>query len=99
MSARDQEFAVAEVIEVTRGVSILSFPAFPHGGTLIVLQPPCAVTERELTGYAAEINTPSGQMHLRYDHWHMNDDRVIGLLIKKPQKPIPLRSKVRFVKR
>jgi hypothetical protein len=101
MAAVDQEFAVADVIVVSRNVSILSFPAFPQGGTLIVLQPPCPVSDNELTGYVAEISTGRGNaIRLDYEYWHKNPDDVIGLLSRSAgASTIPLRSKVRFVKR
>ncbi len=101
MAAVDQEFTVADVIVVSRNVSILSFPAFPVGGTLIVLQPPCAVADNELTGYVADINTGQGNaIRLDYAYWHKNPDNVIGVLSKSAEaSSIPLRSKVRFVKR
>ena len=101
MNAREQEFTVANVISVSRNVAILSFPDFPHGGTLVVLQPRCKVTARELSGYEAEVTTTGGKTaRIRYEHWHLNDDSVIGLLAKKADpSAIPPGSKVRFVKR
>ena len=101
MAALDQQFTVADVIVVSRNVSILSFPAFPEGGTLIVLQPPCPVSDHELTGYDAEITTDRGQaIRLHYDYWHRNPADVIGLLSRAAEAAnIPLRSKVRFVRK
>ena len=100
MAAVDQEFTVANVMSVTRKVAILGFPEFPHGGTLVMLAPPCEISGRELTGYVAEATTPQGKaVRFRYEHWHMNSDKVIGLLSKKVDpSAIPPGSKVRFVR-
>jgi hypothetical protein len=101
MAAVDQEFTVANVIDVTPQVAIVSFPAFPHGGTLVVLQPPCVVADHELTGYFAEISISQGRtLRIGYKHWHVNADNVIGLLSTTPgASEIPPGSVVRFVKR
>ena len=68
---------------------------------MIVLQPPYAAAENELTGYVAEIDSGRGNvLRLDYAYWHKNPDNVIGLLCKAAEpSAIPLRSKVRFVKR
>jgi hypothetical protein len=101
MAVLEQEFTVANVIRVTRKVAIHDFPEFPHDGTLIVLQPPCVVSGRELSGYDAEVTTGRGRtIRITFEHWHMNDDHVIGLLSRKADaSAILLRSKVRFLKR
>jgi hypothetical protein len=101
MPAPDQEFTIANVISVTRKVAIHGFPDFPHGGTLVLLEPPFEVSGRELSRYIAEVTTePEKSVRLRYEHWHMNDEKVIGLLFKKADPlMIPPGSKVRFVKR
>ena len=101
LAARDQEFTVANVIRVTAGVEIHDFPPFPRGGLLVVLDPPCLVGEKELNGYAAEVTPENGAARLvDYEFWHMNDRRVIGLLSERSKvSDVPLRAKVRFVKR
>jgi hypothetical protein len=100
MSALDQEFEVADVIPVTTGVAAQLFPAFPHSGTLVVLEPPYAVADHELTGYSAAVRTGGGTILLNYEHWHANPQGAIGLLSKDPSaSAIALRSKVGFIKR
>lgn len=100
MAAIEQEFTVADVIVVSRNVSIQIFPAFPAGGTLIVLQPPYPASDHELTGYIAEISGRGGTIRLDYEYWHKNPDNIIGLLSKAAEAPgIRPGSKVRFVKR
>jgi hypothetical protein len=101
MAACDQEFTVENVIRVAAGVELNDFPQFPRGGILIVLNPPCLVAEHELKGYVAEV-TPEGRAPrlVTYEFWHMNDQRVIGLLSQRAElADVPLRAKVRFVKR
>ena len=61
MPAPTQEFSVAIVMGVTKNVAVLSFPAFPKGGTLIVLQPAWMGEEPSLSGYAAEIQPPGSR--------------------------------------
>ena len=101
MAARDQEFTVANVIRVAAGVEINDFPQFPRGGLLIVLEPPCLVSDHELKGLDVEITPEHGApRRIGYEHWHMNDRRVIGLLSQRADVvDVPLRAKVRFVKR
>jgi len=101
LAARDQEFTVANVIRVTAGVEIHDFPPFPRGGLLVVLDPPCLVSDHELKGFAAEVTPENGPARLRdFEYWHMNDQRVIGLLSEQSEvTDFPLRAKVRFVRR
>lgn len=101
MAARDQEFTVANVIRVTAGVEIYDFPPFPRGGLLVVLDPPCLVSDHELKGCAAEVTPENGPARIRdFEYWHMNDRRLIGLLSERSEvSDFPLRAKVRFVKR
>ena len=101
MPAPTQEFSVGIVMGVTKNVAVLSFPAFPKGGTLLVLQPAWVGEEPSLSGYAAEIRPPSGAaLLLNYEYWHLNDDHALGLLSSrvKPEQ-VPLGSKVTFVAR
>ena len=57
MAAFDREFTVSYVMQVSPGMAIANFPDFPRAGTLVILDPPCEVAERELIGYAATITT------------------------------------------
>jgi hypothetical protein len=92
---------VSLVMSVTKNVAVLSFPAFPKGGTLIVLQPPWAGGEPALSAYAAEVTPPSGAPFvLKYQYWHRNDEDVIGLMsLREQPAAVPLGSKVKFVAR
>ena len=100
MSAIDQQFVIAEIMRVSRGVSFRGFPEFPRAGTLVVLEPPCSVAEGELTKYCVEVRTPRGPVALNYQFWQVNPDHVIGLLFAKfDEAAIPLRSVVKFIKR
>ena len=84
----------------SRGVSFRGFPEFLRAGTLVVLEPPCAVAEGELTKYCIEVRTPRGPVVLNYQFWQTNSDQVIGLLFAKfDEAAIPLRSAVTFMKR
>ena len=87
-------------MRVSRGVSFRGFPEFPRAGTLVILEPPCAVREDELTKFCLEVRTARGSTVLKYQFWQMNSDQVIGLLFAKfDEAAIPLRSSVTFVKR
>ena len=100
MSAIDQQFVIAEVLSVSRGVSFRGFPEFPRAGMLVILDPPCAVAEGELTKYCIEVRTPKGPTMLSYQFWQTNSEQAIGLLFAKfDEAAIPLRSAVTFVKR
>ena len=101
MPAPSQQFTVAIVMGVTKNVAVLSFPAFPEGGTLIVLQPAWAGEAPSLSDCAAEISPPAGTAFpLNYQYWHLNEDRALGLLSSRIQpSQVPLGSKVRFVPR
>jgi hypothetical protein len=100
MSAPDQEFTIADVVNVSANVTIWDFPACPYAATLVVLQPPCAVAEKGLSGFCAEVTTAAGRViRLEYDHWQTNPANVIGLLSKKVIASIPLGSKARFIRR
>ena len=100
MSAADQQFVIAEIMRVSRGVSFRGFPEFPRAGTLVILAPPCAVAEGELTKYGVEVRTSRGPSLLTYQFWQTNSDQAIGLLFAKfDEAAIPLRSVVTFVKR
>jgi len=101
MSAADQEFTIADVVSVSPKVTIWDFSSCPYAGTLVVLQPPCAVSGKGLSGYFAEVTTTQGRVvRLDYDHWQTNSTDVIGLMSKKPIAPtISPGSKVRFIKR
>lgn len=101
MPAPTQEFTVAIVMGVTKNVAVLSFPAFPKGGTLIVLQPAWTGEAPSLSDCAAEISPPSGaSLLLNYEYWHLNEDRALGLLSSRIQPAqVPLGSRVRFTAR
>jgi hypothetical protein len=101
MSALSQEFEVADVVPMTQGIASRSFPGPPFTGTLVILQPPCVVSDHELVGYAACVRNSDGStVVLHYDTWHSNPANVIGLLSKQPSAAtIALRSKVTFMKR
>jgi hypothetical protein len=100
MSAVDQQFVIAEIMQVSRGVSFRGFPEFPRAGMLVILDPPCAVAEGELTKYCVEVHAPKGPVVLSYQFWQTNSDNAIGLLFAKfDEAAIPLRSAVSFVKR
>ena len=86
----------------SRGVAVLegAISALRESGTLVILEPPCAVRERELTKFCIEVRTPRGSTLLTYQFWQVNSDQVIGLLFAKfDEAAIPLRSPVTFVKR
>lgn len=101
MSAIEQQFSVSLVMEVTRNVAVMSFPAFPKGGTLVILQPEWAGEDPSLSSYAAEVTPRSGAPFLlHYEYWHLNSDHQLGLLTSKMQPvQIPLGSAVKFVPR
>jgi hypothetical protein len=101
MAAPDQEFVIADVVSVSPDVTIWDFSSCPYAGTLVVLQPPCVVTGKGLSGYFAEVTTEQGRLiRLDYDHWQTNSANVIGLMSKKvPAVALPPGSRVRFVKR
>ena len=100
MSALDQQFAIAEILRVSRGVSFRGFPEFPRAGMLVILDPPCAVAEGELTKFSLEVSTARGPLVLDYQFWQVNSDQVIGLLFAKlDESAVLLRSSAAFVKR
>lgn len=101
MPAPDQEFTIADVVNVAPKVSIWDFSSCPYAGTLVVLQPPCAVSGKGLSGYFAEVTDAQGRVtRLDYDHWQTNGEDVIGLMSKKAvAATIAPGSKLRFVKR
>jgi len=101
VAAPTQEFSVSIVMAVTKNVAVLSFPAFPKGGTLIVLQPAWSGPEPALSSFAAQITPPSGApLLLNYEYWHLNDEHSLGLLSSrvKPEQ-VPLGSRVEFLPR
>jgi hypothetical protein len=101
MAAADQEFTIADVVSVSPKVTIWDFSSCPYAGTLVVLEPPCPVAEKGLSGFFAEVTTPQGRvMRFDYEHWQTNPSNVIGLMSKKVSAvTLPPGSKVRFVKR
>jgi hypothetical protein len=100
VSARDQEFSVADVVRVSRDVAARTFPAFPHEGFLVILRPPCVVLDHELSGYVARVEGPAGAVTLNYDYWHVNPQNVIGVLCQQVDTTaVPLGGKVTFVPR
>lgn len=101
MPALDREFTVSYVMQVSPGMAIANFPDFPRSGVLVILDPPCAVAERELVGYAASLTTVTGTSRtLDYQFWQVNHRNNIGLLFEniKPGT-IPLKSRITFVKK
>ena len=101
MAAFDREFTVSYVMQVSPGMAIANFPDFPRAGTLVILDPPCEVAERELIGYTATITTASGAAKvLDYQFWQVNHRNNIGLLFENiPPGAVPLKSKITFVKK
>jgi hypothetical protein len=101
VAVTEQQFTVADVVNVSPRVAIWNFSDCPYAATLVVLQPPCSIPERGLSGHFAEITTAAGRVvRLDYDHWQTNPDDVIGLLCRKlDTSTIPLGSTVRFRKR
>jgi hypothetical protein len=101
MAAPDQEFTIADVINVSPKVTLWDFSSCPYAGTLVVLQPPCRVSGKGLSGYFAEVSSLQGPvLRFDYDHWQTNSADVIGLMSKKAiSSSISPGSKVRFVKR
>ena len=88
------------IMQVPAGASLRDFPEFPRAGTLVVLNPPCAVGDGELNGYSAEVSAGTRAILLRYAFWQLNSRGEIGLLCKEfDEATIPLGSKVTFVKR
>ena len=99
MSVLDQQFAIAEILRVSRGASFRGFPEFPRAGMLVILDPPCAVAEGGLSKFSLEVSTARGPVVLDYQFWQVNSDQVIGLLMAKlDESAIPLRSLATFVK-
>ena len=101
MPALDREFTVSYVMQVSAGMAIASFPEFPRAGVLVILDPPCEVSERELVGCSALITLPSGATKLlAYQFWQVNAKNNIGLLFEHIQPvAVPLKSKVSFVRK
>jgi hypothetical protein len=101
MSVLAQEFVVADVVPLLEGVASHTFPRFLFAGTLVILEPPCVVSDHELVGYSACVRNSDGSaMVFDYETWHSNPANVIGLLFREPRAAaIPRRSKVTFVKR
>jgi hypothetical protein len=101
MSALDREFTVSYVMQVSEGMAVANFPDFPRAGILVILDPPCEVSARELTGYAASVTAPSGVSKvIEYKFWHVNHKNIIGLLIEDADPgAVPLKAKVTFVKK
>ena len=100
MSARDREFVIAEIMQVSRGAAVRDFPEFPRAGTLVTLSPPVEVAKGELSGYSAQVTARGAQLVLDYSFWQVNERNVIGLLCRKlDESAIPLGSSVRFIRR
>jgi hypothetical protein len=100
MSALDREFTVSYVMQVSAGMAVANFPDFPRAGTLVILDPPCEVSGRELTGYAAAITAGVVTKVLEYKFWHVNHKNIIGLLVDGADPgAVPLKAKVTFVKK
>ena len=101
MTPPAREFTIAIVMNVTKNVAVLSFPAFPKAGTLILLQPGWEGEEPALSGHAAEITPPGGAAFvLEYEYWHLNDERSLGLLSSRVRpEQVPPGSRVKFVAR
>jgi hypothetical protein len=101
MAAPEQDFTIADVVSVSPNVTIWDFSSCPYAGTLVVLQPPCALADKALSGHFAEVSTATGRTtRFDYDHWQTNPAGVIGLMSKKPL-PVGITpgSRVRFRKR
>jgi hypothetical protein len=101
MSALDREFTISYVMQVSAGMAVANFPDFPRAGILVILDPPCEVSGRELIGYAASITSAGGVSKvLEYKFWHVNHKNIIGLLIEGADaSAVPLKAKVMFVKK
>jgi hypothetical protein len=99
MIAEDQVFVVADIVSVGQDVALHS--KLPSPGTLLVLQPPCAVGDHELTGWSVTVEgCGSATTVLNYEHWYLSPAKVIGLLFREiDASAVPLGAQVRFVKR
>jgi hypothetical protein len=96
----DQEFAVAEIMQVPAGASLRNFPDFPRAGSLVILSPPSRIGAKALNGLMAQVAIGARTVTLRYAYWQVNSRDEIGLLCDKlDEATIPLGSKVTFVKR
>jgi hypothetical protein len=100
MSAVDREFTVSYVMQVSAGMAVANFPDFPRAGILVILDPPCGGSGRELIGYAAAIAAGGTTKVLEYKFWHVNHKNIIGLLIEGAgPSAVPLKARVTFVKK
>lgn len=96
----EKEFFVAEIMQVPAGAELRDFPAFPRGGSLVILTPEHATDARELNRLSAQVTVGPKVIKLRYAYWQVNARNEIGLLCDKVNEAtIPLGSPVRFVKR
>jgi len=100
VAALDREFTVSYVMQVSAGMAVANFPDFPRAGVLVILDPPCEVSERELIGHAASITAAGATKVLSYQFWQVNHRNNIGLLFENiPAGAVPLGSKVAFVRK
>ena len=100
MSALEREFTVSYVMQLSAGTAVANFPDFPRAGILVILDPPCEVSGRELIGYAAAITASGATKVLEYKFWHVNNKNIIGLLNQGADPgAVPLKAKVAFVKK
>jgi hypothetical protein len=87
-------------MRVSAGMAVANFPDFPRAGILVILDPPCEVSGRELVGYAAAIAARGTTQVLEYKFWHVNHKNIIGLLIEGADpSAVPLEATVTFVKK
>lgn len=99
MSARQTRFSVAEILQVPAGAALRGFPAFPHQGTLLILEPPCTPDGDELSSCAAEVLRSTVKL-LKYTYWQVNTEGRIGLFCRTfDETSVPLGSPVKFVPR
>ena len=100
MAVRDQQFQVAEIMQVPSGAALRDFPEFPRAGSLVVLAPPAVPETGELNGLCAQVAIGPKVITLRYAYWQVNARNDIGLLCDNvDEATIPLGSRVTFVTR
>ena len=86
-------------MQVPAGAALRGFPAFPQGGTLVILDPPFTPAGDELTSCAAEVARSTVRL-LKYSYWQVSSGGQLGLLCKPfDETSVSLGSPVRFVKR
>jgi hypothetical protein len=100
VSALEQQFVVAEIMQVPAGAALRDFPEFPRAGSLVILAPPYSPAARELNGLVAQVTVGARVVTLRYAYWQVNSRHEIGLLCDRVDEAmIALGSKVAFAKR